>query len=385
MVDIPDSKELKKQRMETLGILSGGIAHDVNNILTGILGHVSYLMATLPGTGPHIASLKAIEEGCRKSALLTRQILNYSRTDVAESPIDIDLSALVSGLCNLLRGAISRQYRLLFEVPGLPIIVRGIEGHIAQVVINLVVNARDALSPNGEIRISLKSVERLGGEDGSEDHSLIGKFACLCVADNGHGIAPEILTRIFEPGFSTKQGKGTGLGLATVQAIIRQHGGSIDISSHVGIGTRMLVYLPISESDQNQRVSPIDREPIPSGKERLLIVDDELPVRNVLGLSLERLGYQVALAANGDEALGLFCDGSRIDLVILDMIMPGLSGLEVFRKLCEIKPNVRVLICSAYSSDDSIDEILQHGGCGYIQKPFAVEDLARKVRSCLDS
>lgn len=384
MAETPDSKDLHRQKMETLGVLAGGIAHDVNNILTGILGHVSYLMATLPKTGTHVASLQAIEDGAKKSAMMTRQILDYSKVESVEKITNINLTDLVTSSCNLLRGAISRQFKLFFEVPPQPVIVSGVEGHIAQVLINLVVNARDALKPNGEIRISLKEVELLGGEENQATATLRGKFACLCVADNGCGIPDEIIDKIFEPYFSTKKEKGTGLGLATVQAIVAHYGGSIDISSRVGIGTRMMVYLPVSEalfhSAESEKVLPV-----PRGIERLLIVDDEYPVRNVLGLSLERLGYKVTLAASGIEALELYTDPAQYDLVILDMIMPELSGKEVFHRLCEIDPAVRVLVCSAYSSDSAIQSILQNGGKGYIQKPFAVEELARKVRECLDA
>lgn len=374
---------LHRQRMETLGMLAGGIAHDFNNILTGILGHVGYLQTILPKTGPHKPSLQAIEDGARKSALMTQQILNFSKSESISSLTKIDLAKLVESTSNLLRGAISKQYSMRCEVPNSQVLVSASESQITQVLVNLVVNARDALKPNGQISISLTMVsansaeiQRLFKDQVSSDQM---NYAKLAVADNGHGIPDDVLTRIFEPYFSTKKEKGTGLGLSTVNAIVKQFGGAIDVISKIGVGTVVSIYLPLASVE----LTKAKDESISLSKgEHILVVDDEESVRNVLSMSLERLGYNVKIAASGSEAIDIYSK-FKVDLVILDMVMPELSGHEVFYRLKELNTDVRVLISTAYSSEEAISDILANGGKGYIQKPFAIEDLARKVRECL--
>lgn len=384
----PDSEQgFHLQRMETLGALSGGIAHDMNNIVTGILGHLAYLKMTLPKTGPHLDSLQAIEDGANRSAQMARQILSYVKQESSAEPVEIDLTQAVESTCNLLRGAISKRYKLIYEVPPHPVKVKAVEGQFTQVIINLAVNARDALQPNGEIRVVLRELETnevidpVGEIRGVE--RLKGRYACLSVLDNGDGIPEDILVRIFEPYFSTKKDRGTGLGLATVKEIVDHSGGVIEISSKPGIGTKVSVYLPIVEDEEVEEASDLDID-IRGARERILVVDDEQTVRNVLSLSLRRLGYEVEIASSGSQALTKFSDArSNYDLVILDMVMPELSGKDVFFRLKEIDPEVRVLVCSAYASEKSIQEILQNGGRGFIQKPFDVEDLALKIKDCL--
>jgi two-component system, cell cycle sensor histidine kinase and response regulator CckA len=373
------------QRLETLGMLAGGIAHDFNNILAGILGHTTYLKTVLPGSGIHVESLNAIEEGGKKASLMTQQILNFSRLDTSERIQPVQLSELINKTLVLMKGAITAQYPILYTPPSSEIRVLGVEGELAQVLINLLINARDALLPGGTITVSLELIkdrEIIDRAFANREHAA-GSFARLRVVDVGHGMSPEVLKKIFEPYFSTKKGKGTGLGLATVQAIIRHCGGAIEVQSKEGIGTTVSVYVPAIESSATQAATTA-RPKLQRGTEHILVIDDEYPVRNVLAVSLQHLGYEVVTAASGVEALELLPQLSRpIDLVLLDMLMPNLPGEKVFVKLREMAPQLKVLVMSGYSSEEAVESILKNGGVGFIQKPFTIEELASKVRQCL--
>lgn len=383
---------LHTQRVNTLGMLAGGIAHDFNNILTGFLGHITYLNTILPQAGSHIQSLAALEEGAKKASSLTQGILRFSRSDAGERPENIDLSDLVKKTFNLLRGAISPEYELSFSVPETPVHVLASEAKLSQVLVNLVMNARDAIDSGGHIQIKVsvhprtKEIEcAFGTEDLSSE-----KYAQIIVQDDGHGMPKEIQERIFEPYYSTKKDKGTGLGLAIVNEIVHMCAGVIDVSSQVGKGTSITVYLPLlvggdttinTSQKSESRVSKTQ-----GGQERILVVDDEYPVRNVLSLSLEHLGYEVEIAASGAEAIERFnSNGAPIDLVILDMLMPNLSGDQTFFKLKEIDPSVKVLVISGFASQDAVDSILDNGGLGFVQKPFTIVELAKRVRQCFES
>ncbi|MCB0355329.1 MAG: response regulator, partial [Bdellovibrionales bacterium] len=255
------------------------------------------------------------------------------------------------------------------------------------VLVNLVMNSRDALSSGGEIRVTVKVVR---------DSELIcrvfpggvqpGQAACIEVSDNGTGMSQDVLERVFEPYFSTKKDKGTGLGLSTVVAIVTGSRGVIDIDSTMGSGTTISVYFPyeVAAGEVSLKGPTESRPQLERGNERVLVVDDEDPVRNVLYVSLQHLGYQVEIAASGAEALEKVSSSrSPFDLVILDMLMPHLAGDQVFFKLKDLDPRIRVLVISGYSSEEAVQRILDNGGKGFIQKPFTIEDLSKKVRECL--
>ncbi len=365
-------KNFHAERLRTLGILAGGVAHDFNNILTGILGHVSYLKAILPANGAHSESLSAVEEGSKKASTITQQILNFSRLRTVEEFTRVDVTELTQKTVLLLRGAIPPRYEVRTNLAKTSLYIDGVEGRLAQVLVNLVMNARAALGDDGIIEISVSS-EEVDGE----------KLVVLKVADNGEGIPAEVLERIFEPYFSTKV-EGTGLGLATVADIVSEHSGEIAIDSEVGKGTTVTVRLPMLLPAQAE----ISRGPAPllGGNERVLIIDDEASVRSVISMSLSHLGYQVEVAMSGVEAVELFkTKPDGYDLVIVDMLMPKLSGEEVFFELRRLNPEVQVLMISGYSSEESIDNVLASGGRGFIQKPFTIDQLASKVRECLDT
>lgn len=390
------------QRLETLGMLSGGIAHDFNNILAGILGHVTYLKTILPQSGSHIESIGAVEDGARKAAGMTQQILNFSRLESGQAPVAVDLGEVTLKTCGLVRRAVPADIKLEPELPDEPLAVLCVEGQLAQIIVNLVINARDAIALEGEefapradpakIVVGLSRVtERTELEQAFSGGDLSSiAYAKICVSDNGQGMSPEVLTKIFAPYFTTKKERGTGLGLATVATIVRRFGGAICVASELGKGTTVSVYfpevaLPVRGALSHEGVAA--RPTLARGTERVLIVDDEYPVRNVLAISLQHLGYEVVTAQSGAEALALYesaylSEKTRFNLVMLDMLMPHMSGETLFFKLKDRDPSVRVLVMSGYTSAESINNILNNGGLDFLMKPFTIEELSRKVREC---
>ena len=380
-------KEFHAQRVETLGMLAGGIAHDFNNILTGLLGHVTYLKTILPRSGNHTQSLSALEEGARKASVLTQEILNFSRADADEKPAKVELGDILQRTYNLLRGAISPEFEMSLSIPKEQVTALADEAKIAQVLVNLVMNSRDALKSGGKINIGLTVVDSEKELQSAFNGKKVSakSYACISVEDEGHGMTPQVLERIFEPYFSTKRSKGTGLGLAIVREIVTIFAGGIKVESEVNKGTKISVYLPLIEGVGSAVRAPQQQEVLEGGKERILVVDDEYPVRNVLSLSLEHLGYEVEIASSGAEALEKYgSEGQRFDLVILDMLMPNLSGDETFFRLKQIDPEVRVLVISGYTSEEVVQNILDNGGRGFVQKPFTINELAKRVRECFD-
>lgn len=371
---------LHDQRISTLGQLAGGVAHDFNNILTGILGHVSFLKASAGHEGIQLESLTAIEDGARRASLITQQILNFSRADHKEKPERIDICSCVSKTFLLLRGAISPRYELVCLVPDKQYWVLADEGKLAQILINLVMNARDAITTNGSVRVMLTEIKDTARLFKNME-SPASSYICLKVIDDGCGMSEEVLKRAFEPYYSTKKDKGTGLGLATVDTIVKLYGGILEIDSKLGKGTTVSVYLPLVQNDEDSEEKVQKR--IPRGDERILIIDDEAPVRSVLAVSLEHLGYTVFQAASGNEGIDAY-KKEPFDLVLLDMIMPNKTGPETFVELQTLDPDVSVLIISGYAAPEAIDFVLKKGGKGFIPKPFTIQELAEQVRDTLD-
>jgi CheY-like chemotaxis protein len=358
-----------------------------------MLGHVSYLKAILPSSGPHLESLSAIEEGGRRASVMTQQILNFSRYESGEKSKKVDVNEAVQKTLILLRGAISPSYKIEITLSEEKLYATATEGGLAQIVVNLVINARDALDANGQITVSTAREDNRDrvikiyqncGINAPEENSK--SFLKLSIHDTGHGIPEELLGKIFEPYFSTKEENGTGLGLATVKAILTELNGCIEVKSQVGVGTEMSCYLPLNEEKVDQENGDATKPQLPTGSEAILVVDDESAIRSVLSMSLEHLGYQVEIASGGVIALEKYAKlPGHYQLVILDMLMPHLSGDKVFHKLREINSGIKVLIMSGYSSEGSVKAILEAGATSFIQKPFTIEELAHKVRETLDS
>jgi two-component system cell cycle sensor histidine kinase/response regulator CckA len=399
------------QRLETLGVLAGAIAHDFNNILTGILGHVAYLQSVLPTPGMHTEAVAAIEEGALRGAGLTQQILTFSRLEAGEQFARVDLPGLVSRVCLLLKGAIPSSVELQWEPPTTAVAVLATEAYLSQVLINLLVNARDAITGGGRLGADPTASPALGANAagkitvqcephcaGPDVKRLFGAepaasgYCALVVRDTGAGMDDEVKARLFEPYFTTKKQGGTGLGLTTVCSIVKRLGGAIDLTSQLGAGSEFRIVLPRLQEESAtlaaSQVEALTHEPAPfprGGGERILVVDDEYAVRNVIGLSLTHLGYTVETAASGLEAINKFSIvGKSFDLVVMDMLMPGLSGEEVFSRLRLLQPDLKVLIVSGFSSEQAVNRVLSRGGLDFIQKPFSIEVLATKVRQCID-
>lgn len=375
---------LHQQKLESLGILASSVAHDLNNILTSVLGHVSFLRLSARDALVDIDSMGAIESGARRAAAITQKILDFARGQETEfSPVNLPL--LVDSALHLIRTSIPETIELEVLVDDRELFVSGDEHQLSQVLLNLILNARDALDRGGKIRVIVRSAvcdephvcKALGVEP--------GHYVLLQVSDNGHGIPADVRERIFEPFFTTKTRKGTGLGLAIVASIIKLHGGSITVDSTETKGTCFTVALPHTTVEERPHKGG-EETPLPGGNEKILVVDDEESVRLIVQRSLEHLGYDVTVARSGAEALTSYAENpEKFQLVIIDMIMPHMPGDELFSQLKAIDNTVPVLVASGYSSDSRTRAILAHGGLGFIQKPFAVEELAREVRRCLDA
>jgi two-component system cell cycle sensor histidine kinase/response regulator CckA len=365
---------LHAQRLQTLGMLSGGIAHDFNNVLAGILGHVTYLKAVLPKEGKHIESLEAIEEGSNKASLLTREIVNFSKLDENKAEYS-EISDVINQTAKLIRGALPPKYKIELDLSDEPLVVGLSESNLAQIIVNLVMNARDAIVDQGIISVS---VARSKLNDNT--------FCLLTVKDNGKGIPKSILDKVCNLYFSTKKEKGNGLGLATVSEIVSKSGGKLKIESKENVGTEIKVYLPLCGQivEEGQEEERNEEDSLIQGSGKILVVDDEDSVRNVVCMSLEHVGYEVVAASSGQEALDEYKSANYdYDLLIIDMLMPGLSGEETFEELKALNPNVKALFISGYTSEASVENVLSSGGLGFLQKPFTIEQLTKKVVECM--
>jgi signal transduction histidine kinase len=375
-----------KQRLETLGILAGGVAHDFNNVLTGILGHLAYLKHVLPDPFNKSESVLAIEEGALKASGLTQQILNFSKLDASEELRNVDVDQVLARISVLLKSAIPSEIALTAQRSLNGFTVLGSEVHLSQILINLIINARDAISGKGEIEARLISpISEEEVRDIFGDEPAASAYGAIEVSDSGSGMSDEVKERLFEPYFTTKNEAGTGLGLSTVNAIVTKLGGAIQVFSAVEEGTLFRIVLPLAANATSHAGALGNDFAVSRGVgERILIIDDEDAVRNVLGLSLSHLGYQVDTASSGLEGIELFKEAlNKYSLVILDLLMPGLSGEETFNRLRIIDPTLPVLIVSGFSSEHVVTRVLEDGARDFIQKPFSIEVLSEKVRGCI--
>jgi PAS domain S-box-containing protein len=371
------------QKLEAIGRLAGGVAHDFNNILTVILGRAEEVAADERVPDDLRDAVADLSQNAQRATALTRQLLAFSRRQAIEVR-DVDLNSVVANVTRLLHRVLGEDIVLTFTYSEQPLAVRADPGMIEQVLLNLAVNARDAMPVGGRLSIDTSFVD-LSGIDTSRSGSP-GSWACLRVNDNGAGIAPEHLPHIFEPFFTTKDiGKGTGLGLATTYGIVQQHGGWIEVDSQIGRGTEFRVFFP--------RVGiglPIAKHvsvpaPPPRGSETIMVVEDEAGVRALVLKLLQDLGYRVLQAQSGPHALDVWRQqGDEVDLLITDIVMPdGMNGVELAERLRRNRPELKVIYTSGYLADLSREDIARHSDA-YIAKPFSLTDLARLVRRTLD-
>jgi len=370
------------QKMESIGTLAGGLAHDFNNLLMGILGNVSLLLMKMDETDPVYERLKNIEEYVQRGSDLTKQLLGFARGGKYEvKPTDL---AEFTRKSSFMFGRTKKEIRIHHKAPDDLWTVEVDRGQMEQVLINLYVNAWQAMPGGGDLYVSLENTEL--NVDQVAPHNLKeGKYVVLTITDTGIGMDEATRARIFEPFFTTKElGRGTGLGLASVYGIIRNHGGFILVESEQGIGTTFMIHLPASarpcemESQSENQVR--------TGRETILLIDDEEMILEVGSEMLMALGYKVLSAAGGRTGLHIYDQHkAEIDLVILDMVMPDLGGRETFEALKRSNRSIKVVLSSGYSLDGQAKEIMQGGCKGFIQKPFNLAELSRKIREILDS
>jgi two-component system, cell cycle sensor histidine kinase and response regulator CckA len=375
----------QSQKMEAVGQLAGGVAHDFNNLLTAIGGYAELTLRRLAADSPLRRNLTEIARAASRAAALTRQLLAFSRRQIMQ-PAVLDLNAVILEIKDMLGRLIAEDVRLETRLSPALGRVRADRGQLEQVILNLVVNARDAMPAGGTLLIETSDV-RLD-DDYARRHAPVepGEYVRLAVSDTGCGMDAETRKHIFEPFFTTKPaGKGTGLGLSTVYGIVKQSGGYVWAYSEVGEGTVFKIYLPrVEEGAAGPRAAEPPGRDL-RGTETILLVEDEEQVRGVAREALEASGYKVIQAAGGAEALSL-CEsrGGEIDLMITDVVMPGMSGPNVAARLPELRPGVKVLFMSGYTDELIVSRGVLQEGVNFIEKPFSPDDLLHKVREVLD-
>jgi PAS domain S-box-containing protein len=374
----------QSQKLEAIGQLAGGVAHDFNNLLTVIGGYSSILLNKLPNESPHRGSVEEIKKASDRASGLTRQLLAFSRKQILQPKV-LDLNVVVTDLEKMVRRLIGEDIDLLTITSPTLGKVKADPGQIEQVLLNLIVNARDAMPKGGKVTIETRNVEH-SDEYARRHGTLPGPYVMLALSDTGSGIDSSVQPRIFEPFFTTKEsGKGTGLGLATVYGIVKQSGGNIWVYSELGRGSTFKLFLPrVDEVISHENSGPLRF--MPKGTETVLVVEDEDQVRAILTEILTGQGYNVLSASNGDEALLISQDpGHAIKLLITDVVMPQMSGRELAEQVSGLRPNLPILYMSGYTDDAIVRHGLLDEKLNFIQKPFDSAGVARKVREVLDS
>jgi len=374
------------QKLESVGQLAAGVAHDFNNILTVIQGYADCLLMRCQDRPADLDPLKQISEAARRAAKLTRQLLTFSRKQVIQTKV-IDLNAVLRHLDSMLSRLLGEDIALVTNCgTGLPS-VEADPGMIEQVVMNLAVNARDAMPKGGQLRVTTSQVEVGAAHAARQVGAKPGRFVCLEVTDTGCGMSPETLNRIFEPFFSTKEvGRGTGLGLATVYGIVEQHGGWLEVASRVGVGTTFKAFFPVvSKTAQTLEDTSLCTRGVTGGKETILLVEDEPDLRELVREILQSYSYKVVSAANGVEALRLWDQNDgRFDLLLTDLVMPeGMNGRELVIQLRQRQPDLKVIYTSGYNAAMAETERNHRDGL-FLAKPYRPPALAKLVRDCLD-
>jgi PAS domain S-box-containing protein len=366
-----EAQYLQSQKMEAMGRLAGGVAHDFNNLLGAILGYSELMIDDLPDGDAQIPDLVAIQQAATTATGLTRQLLAFSRKQILELTL-LDLSDVVSRMRDMLQRLLGEDVHVVLALDhGLPT-VKMDRTQVEQIIMNLAVNARDAMPQGGTLTIGTRRV--------AGDQPLVA----LELSDTGTGIAPEIRDHIFEPFFTTKEaGKGTGLGLATVFGIATQNGGRVEVSSDVGQGTTFTVYLPAVESAATPPAVAAVPPPDIRGTETVLVVEDNAGMRDIARRFLAKLGYTVLIAGSAREALSLSARSGHIDVVLTDVVMPGGSGPEMAAEMLRAHPGLKVLYMSGHTEESIVDRGVLKPGIAFVQKPFTQDAVGRKLREVL--
>jgi two-component system cell cycle sensor histidine kinase/response regulator CckA len=372
------------QRFEAIGRLAGGIAHDFNNVIGAILGFAEIGQTELPEGHRTRERLQKICLQAERASNLTRQLLAFARRQVLQ-PQNLDVNALIRETVKFLGTVIGEQIRIELALSAQLEPAWADATQVEQVLMNLCLNARDAMPQGGRILIRTQMTEIQPGDEGPRPYYRPERYILLTISDTGIGMDAETLQHIFEPFFTTKEvGKGTGLGLATVYGIVKQHGGIIDVESKPGSGTEFRVYLPVG-SGAAQAVGKKVESSVKGGTETILVAEDHDGLREAAKEMLESFGYHVLLAGTGEEAVEIFeTDYASIDLVVLDVVMPAMTGPEAFEKMSALKPGLRALFTTGYTTEADELRSMIRGGVSFLQKPYSSRELGRGIRSLLD-
>jgi two-component system, cell cycle sensor histidine kinase and response regulator CckA len=386
--DVTDRRALEDQfrqaqKMEAVGRLAGGVAHDFNNLLMVISGYAEVMLAKLPPENPLHEKGKAIQLAADRATTLTRQLLAFSRKQLLELKV-VDVNAIVQDMERLLSPLIGENVELVTILLPQPAYTRADAGQLEQVLMNLVVNAKDAMLGGGKLTIQTQTTVLDGSPRGGQQFIRPGEYVLLSVSDTGMGMDKETQSRIFEPFFTTKEkGKGTGLGLSTVYGIVKQSGGYVLVQSDQGQGTSFHIYLPRVEGAVEKQSAAVADASL-GGTETVLLVEDEESVRQLVRDTLEAKGYRVLDAESGEAGLAAAeSHEGVIHLVITDVVMPGISGRELVRQLAQSRPATKVLYLSGYTEDAILSDGSIEKGTAFLQKPFSLQSLSRKVREVL--
>jgi signal transduction histidine kinase/CheY-like chemotaxis protein len=373
------------QKMEAVGTLAGGIAHDFNNILTVIIGYGSMIMDKLEGGSPLKRHMNDVLIAAEKAANLTKRLLVFSRKEIVEvTPVNVN--ELILGLQKMLVRIIRENIDFNLDLADKDLIVPADAGQIEQVLMNLAVNASDAMQASGRLTISTGLEELDEKHVAGYGYGMPGRYALITVTDTGMGMDAETREKIFEPFFTTKGiGEGTGLGLAISYGIIKQHGGYINVYSEPGQGTAFTIYLPLSEKAASPDRRMETDVSVKGGNETVLVAEDDASLRGLFRIVLESFGYSVISAVDGEDATTKFMENrERIDLVLIDMIMPKKNGKEVVNAIRKVSPLIKILYMSGYTMDIIKTEELADSDSVFIHKPLQPRDLLIKVREVLD-
>jgi signal transduction histidine kinase/CheY-like chemotaxis protein len=375
----------QSQKLESVGRLAGGIAHDFNNLLTVINGYANLLINDLAGNQHALESVKEVRNAGEKAAQLTRQLLAFSRKQILQ-PVVLDMNTLVADLGAMLRRLIGEDIELITNLATAPSRVMVDSGQLTQVLMNLTVNARDAMPKGGKLTVEIQNVELDAKAVEFHADALPGPYVLLAVSDTGTGMDEETRAHLFEPFFTTKDvGKGTGLGLATIFGIVKQSGGHIWVDTEPGRGTTFKIHLP-RVSEEEIPGKPAGNGKATRGNETVLVVEDQKDVRQLVARSLNAYGYRVLVTANAEEAIACAqAHDGRIHLLLTDVVMPGMDGKELAARLAKLQPDIRVLYMSGYPESAIAHKGILDPGIEYIQKPFTPDALAARIRDMLKS
>jgi CheY-like chemotaxis protein len=372
------------QQLEAIGRLAGGVAHDFNNILSIIMGHGELMLANTKTDAESRNGLEQIRKAAERAAALTQQLLAFSRKQVLQPKV-MDLNEAVAEVQKMLTRVIGEDIELVASLDPSLASVRVDPGQVEQVLMNLAINARDAMPHGGKIVMETANLEVDGERAGSLELTA-GRYVLLQVSDTGHGMDAATMGHIFEPFFTTKRmGKGTGLGLATVYGIVKQSGGSILVESEAGRGSTFRIYLPAADSGTRKRQETTAGVVVVGGTETILVVEDETDLRELTRIFLEGYGYRVLQASSAEQAIETTERfGERIDLLLTDVIMPGMSGRRLAEEVLRRRPQTKIVYMTGYTDDMVVQHRVLEPGVQLLQKPFSKAELAGKVRATLD-